>query len=83
MIIVAGATGQLGSQIVEGLLERVSPDRVWVSVQDTDRAKDLAARGVQVRHGDFADTGALGSALVGASQVLVVSVDTLGEGGVA
>lgn len=49
MIIVAGATGQLGSQIVEGLLERVSPDRIWVSVQDTDRAKDLAARGERQR----------------------------------
>lgn len=83
MIIVTGATGQLGSQIVQRLLERVSADQVGVSVRDTDSAEDLAARGVRVRRGDFADPGTLQSAFEGASQVLVVSVDTLGEGGVA
>lgn len=54
MIIVTGASGQLGSQIVHRLLERVPGDRVGVSVRDTERTADLAARGVRVRRGDFA-----------------------------
>ena len=83
MIIVTGATGQLGSQIVERLLERVPATEVGVSVRDPDRAKDLAARGVRVRCGDFADPGTLEAAFEGAAQVLVVSVDRLGEAAVA
>ncbi len=83
MIIVTGATGQLGSRIVEHLLQRVPADQVRVSVRDPERAQDLAARGVRVCHGDFADPGSLESAFEGASQVLVVSVNVLGDAGIA
>lgn len=79
MIVITGATGQLGSRIVQQLLERVPADRVAVSVRDPDRAGDLAARGVRVRHGDFGDPGSLDAAFEGAEQVLVVSVDRLGD----
>ncbi len=83
MIILTGATGRLGSQIVEHLLERVSADQVGVSVRDPGKAKSLARRGVRVRRGDFAEPASLTDAFEGASQVLVVSVDTLGEQAVA
>lgn len=83
MIIVTGATGGLGSQVVDRLLERVPADRVGVSVRDTARAGDLAARGVRVRRGDFTDPGSLTEAFEGATQVLVVSTDRLGEAAVA
>lgn len=83
MIVVTGAIGLLGSQIVHRLLERVPADRVGVSVRDTGRAADLAARGVRVRRGDFTDPDSLAAAFEGASQVLVVSVDKLGEEAIA
>lgn len=83
MIIITGATGQLGSQIVERLLERVSADQVGVSVRDPEKAGSLARQGVRVRRGDFTDPATLAGAFEGASQVLVVSVNTLGEQGVA
>lgn len=83
MIIVTGANGQLGAQIVQRLLERVPADQVGVSVRDTTRAADLAARGVRVRRGDFADPDTLTAAFDGATQVLIVSVDALGQGAVA
>ncbi|WP_295700909.1 NAD(P)H-binding protein [Lapillicoccus sp.] len=76
MIVVTGATGQLGSQIVRQLIERLPPEQVGVSVRDVDRAADLAALGVRVRHGDFTDPATLAHAFEGASQVLVVSSDT-------
>lgn len=83
MIIITGATGQLGSLIVNQLLERVPADQVGVSVRDTDRAADLAARGVRVRHGDFDAPESLAEAFEGATQVLVVSASTTGDSAVA
>lgn len=79
MIIVTGATGQLGSQIVHQLLERMPADQVGVSVRDTDRAADLASRGVRVRRGDFTDPSSLATAFEGAGQVLIVSANSTGD----
>ncbi|HLU57564.1 MAG TPA: NAD(P)H-binding protein [Pseudonocardia sp.] len=83
MIIITGATGRLGGQIVDRLLRRVPTERVGVSVRDPGRAADLVARGVRVRRGDFTDPGSLAAAFEGAAQVLVVSADGTGEAAVA
>ncbi|GAA4585415.1 NAD(P)H-binding protein [Planotetraspora phitsanulokensis] len=83
MIIITGGTGRLGSQIVDRLLDRVSADRVGVSVRDTYRAGELAARGVRVRRGDFTEPESLADAFEGATQVLIVSTDQTGEAAVA
>ena len=73
MIIITGATGQLGRGIVERLLETVPAGQLGVSVRDPAKAADLADRGVRVRRGDFADPATLDRAFEGASQVLIVS----------
>lgn len=73
MIIVTGATGRLGSAIVDQLLTRVPADTIGVSVRDVGKARALAERGVRVRAGDFSDPGTLEHAFDGAEQVLVVS----------
>ncbi|UBU09212.1 NmrA family NAD(P)-binding protein [Nonomuraea gerenzanensis] len=78
MIIVTGATGQLGRQIVERLLARVPADRIGLSVRDPRKARVFAEQGVRVRRGDFADAGSLAHAFEGATQVLVTSVDRFG-----
>ena len=79
MIIVTGANGQLGRCIVDGLLSRMPADGIVASVRDPAKAQVFAERGVSVRAGDFADPTALPAAFAGATQVLVVSVDRLGE----
>ncbi|MFE2373697.1 SDR family oxidoreductase [Streptomyces sp. NPDC059398] len=79
MIIVTGATGKLGRRIVERLLTRVPAGQVGVSVRDPRKAQALADRGVRVRRGDFADVAGLAHAFEGATQVLIVSVDKMGE----
>ena len=81
MIVVTGATGQLGRGIIDGLLARMPADRVIASVRDPLRAAALAGKGVHVRAGDFAQPDGLATAFAGATQVLVVSVDRLGEAG--
>jgi uncharacterized protein YbjT (DUF2867 family) len=83
MIIITGGSGQLGSQIIDRLLERVPADRVGVSVRDTTRAGELAARGVRVRRGDFTDPHSLTEAFEGATQVLIVSSNQAGEAAIA
>lgn len=79
MIIVTGATGQLGRQIVDQLLTRVSADRIGVSVRDPKKAQTLADQGVRVRQGSFTDPAGLAYAFEGASQVLVISADKMGD----
>jgi uncharacterized protein YbjT (DUF2867 family) len=83
MIVVTGATGQLGSQIVDRLLDRVPAEEVGVSVRDVDKATGLAERGVRVRAGDFTNPGTLEHAFEGADKVLVVSASIRGDGAVA
>ncbi|MGW6130874.1 NAD(P)H-binding protein [Cellulomonas sp. NPDC055163] len=82
MIVLTGATGQLGSQIVERLLESVPAHTVGVSVRDPAKAAGLAERGVRVRAGDFTDPAGLRHAFEGAEQVLVVSAAIRGAGAV-
>ena len=79
MIVVTGATGQLGRDVVGALLTRLPASDIAVSVRDPAKAADIAGRGVQVRKGDFADPPSLGAAFEGADQVLLISADKLGE----
>ena len=79
MIVVTGAAGQLGQAVVERLLTRLPADRIVASVRDPAKAAAFAERGVDVRAGDFAKPEELAAAFSGATQVLVVSVDKLGE----
>ena len=82
MIIITGATGQFGRSVVEGLLARVPAEEIGVSVRDPGKAQEWAERGVRVRQGDFSDPTSLRHALEGASQVLVISVNSLGPSAV-
>ena len=79
MIVVTGATGQLGRQVVEGLLKKLSSAQIGVSVQSPEKAVDFKQRGVRVRKGDFADPASLKEAFDGAEQVLIVSVNKFGD----
>ena len=79
MIVVTGATGQLGRGVVEALLARLPAGDIAVSVRDPAKAADIAERGVQVRRGDFADPISLAAAFGGADQVLLISADKLGK----
>ncbi len=79
MIVVTGATGHLGNAVVESLLRRVAADRIVASVREPDKASSLAARGVDVRMGNFDHPDRLAATFAGAEQVLIVSVDKLGD----
>jgi NAD(P)H dehydrogenase (quinone) len=81
MIIVTGATGQLGHAIVTKLVDLVAADDVGVSVRNIDKAADLQELGVRVRQGDFDDAASMQNAFEGATQVLLVSSNARSYGG--
>jgi NAD(P)H dehydrogenase (quinone) len=77
MIVVTGATGQLGRLVVDGLLAKTS--QVVAAVRDPRKAGDLAARGVQVREADYDRPETLATAFAGAEKVLLISSSTPGQ----
>lgn len=81
MLIITGATGQLGKRIVANLLRRVPAQRIGVSVRLPDKATDLAAQGVRVRRGDYDQPESLRHAWEGAEQVLLISSNAAASGG--
>ena len=79
MIVVTGANGHLGKAIIESLLQRLPSQRIVASVRDPAKASDLAARGVEVRAGDFSNAPSLKTAFANGEKVLIVSADKLGD----
>lgn len=73
MIVVTGATGALNGATVDHLLRRLPASEIAVAVRDTAKAQRFADRGIEVRHGDYADPASLPAAFAGADQLLLVS----------
>lgn len=79
MIVVTGATGQLGRLVIAALLKTVPAASVIAAVRNPDKAADLAALGVQVRRADYTDAASLDSAFQGAEKVLLISSNAIGQ----
>ncbi|HWA44056.1 MAG TPA: SDR family oxidoreductase [Hypericibacter adhaerens] len=78
-IAVTGATGQLGRLVIAALL-RVAPTAHLIGiVRNPAAAKDLAARGVELRAGDYEDPAALKAALAGVDKLLLISSSAVGQ----
>ena len=80
-ILVTGASGQLGGRVIHHLLDTqtVDPARLIAVTRDPARLAGLAAKGVTVRTGDFADAASLAAAFVGADKALIISTQEIGQ----
>lgn len=74
-ILVTGATGKLGSKVVESLLKSIPASDLAVSVRNPEKAEGLRARGVEVRQGDFDRPETLDKAFTGVDRLLMISAD--------
>jgi len=74
-ILVTGATGKLGTKVVETLLKSVPVNQLAVSVRNPEKAEGLRARGVEVRQGDFDRPETLDMAFTGIDRLLIISAD--------
>ncbi|KPX25449.1 hypothetical protein ALQ08_02905 [Pseudomonas syringae pv. delphinii] len=79
MIVVTGATGQLGRLVIEQLLARVPAEQIVAAVRSPEKAIDLSAKGVQVRHAYYSQPSTLDSAFAGADKVLLISSSEIGQ----
>ncbi|RMO85935.1 hypothetical protein ALQ33_03108 [Pseudomonas syringae pv. philadelphi] len=79
MIVVTGATGQLGRLVIEQLLTRVPASQIIAAVRSPEKAADLSALGVQVRQADYSQPSTLSSAFAGADKLLLISSSEVGQ----
>jgi len=79
MIVVTGASGQLGRLVIQSLLQKVPAAHIIAAVRNPERAADLAAKGVQVRQADYGNSASLDAAFQGAEKVLLISSSEIGQ----
>lgn len=79
MIVVTGASGQLGRLVIQSLLNKVPASQIVAAVRQPSRASDLAALGVQVRQADYTQPALLDAAFQGAEKVLLISSSEVGQ----
>ncbi|MGB9082060.1 MAG: SDR family oxidoreductase [Desulfuromonadaceae bacterium] len=79
MIVITGATGQLGRLVIASLLKNVPAANIIAAVRNVEKAKDIAAMGVQVRYADYSLPETWDEALKGADKVLLISSSEVGQ----
>lgn len=79
MIVITGASGQLGRLVIEALLSAVPANQIVAAVRTPAKVADLAARGVVVRQADYSQPATLDAAFAGASQILLISSSEVGQ----
>lgn len=73
MILITGATGQLGTAVIRQLLQKVSPDQIATFVREQSKAVDLRKQGLTIRLGHYDDTESLDRAMQGIETVLLIA----------
>ncbi len=79
MIVITGASGQLGRLVIEALLQTVPAGEIVAAVRHPEKIADLAARGVQVRVADYDQPASLAAAFAGADKLLLISANEVGR----
>jgi len=80
MIVITGATGQLGRLVIQSLLQRQVPaSQIIAAVRNPAKAADLAAQGIVVRQADYTQPATLRAAFQGAEKVLLISSSEVGQ----
>ena len=79
MIVITGASGQLGRLVIEALLQKLPAGEIVAAVRHPEKVADLAARGVQVRQADYDQPASLVAAFKGADKLLLISASEVGR----
>lgn len=79
MIVITGASGQLGRLVIAALLKKIPSGEIVAAVRNPAAVADLAARGVQVRQADYDQPASLAAAFAGADKLLLISSSEVGR----
>src|SRR5690606_37280865 len=69
----------LGRLVIDALVTKVSPQDVAALVRSPEKAADIAARGIEVRHCDYDRPETLAAALQGIEKLLLISGSEVGK----
>lgn len=78
-ILITGATGQLGSLVIQELLRILSPEQIVATARKMDKAAFWQKQGIEVRQADYDRPETLKQALQGIQKVLLISSSELGK----
>jgi len=78
-IIVTGATGHLGTQVIKFLLERLPSSSISAFARSADKARDLEALGVKVRLGSYDDYPSMLAAFSAVDKLYLVPSSEFGK----
>ena len=77
--LVTGASGQLGTLVVAGLLKKIPAANIVALVRRPEAAAAFEAKGVEVRFGDYTDPASLEKAFRGIGRLLLISSSEIGQ----
>ena len=72
MIIVTGANGKLGQEIVAALLNRTTADKIVASARDPKKLEHHGPSGIDIRQADYDDPGSLVRAFNGIETLVLI-----------
>lgn len=73
-ILVTGATGNFGKLTIDFLLKKgIAPENISALVRDGKKAEDLAAKGINIKVGDYDNYDSLLNAFQGIDKLVLVS----------
>lgn len=79
-ILVTGSTGNLGRHVIDHLLTAgIDPGEIGGLARNSEKASDLADRGIDIRIGDYAKPDTLSEAVEGVDKLLLISSSEVGE----
>jgi NAD(P)H dehydrogenase (quinone) len=73
MILVTGATGQLGTAVIRNLLKKIPGHQIAALVRDASKASEFKEQGVNIRVGNYDDPASLETAMHGIEKVLLIA----------
>lgn len=79
MIVITGATGQLGQEVVKALLTKYPAHPFVVTARTAQKAEMFFNQGITVRIADYDHAEDWASALEGAEKVLLISSNDIGK----
>ncbi|NHN24484.1 SDR family oxidoreductase [Flavobacterium jejuense] len=72
-ILITGATGHLGSIVIEHALNKIPASQISVLVRDKEKAQLFKEKGLQIKIGNYHDIDSLDKAMKGIDKLLLIS----------
>lgn len=79
MLLITGATGNLGKSTIDFLLQHLQPEQTSALVRNPEKAETLKSRNVPLRQGDYEEYDSLKKAFEGVEDLLFISTSVTGE----